>query len=112
MLAHAVTRDVTAVALLAPGATRGDSRIGGTALRTGNVASLGGASPAENVYYINGFNLTNNLNGVAFNHVPFEGIAQQQACRHGLYSFLMPHNNGALGLFAPSKGESEKKKCA
>ena len=73
-----VTRDVTAVALLAPGATRGDSRIGGTALRTGNVASLGGASPAENVYYINGFNVTNNLNGVAFNQVPFEGIAQQQ----------------------------------
>jgi hypothetical protein len=73
-----VTRDVTAVALLAPGATRGDSRIGSTALRAGNVPSLGGASPAENVYYINGFNVTNNLNGVAFNQVPFEAIAQQQ----------------------------------
>lgn len=73
-----VQRDVTAVALLAPGATRGDSRIGSTALRVGNVPSLGGASPAENVYYINGFNVTNNLNGVAFNQVPFEGIAQQQ----------------------------------
>jgi hypothetical protein len=73
-----VARDVTAVALLAPGATRGDSRIGSTALRSGNVPSLGGASPAENVYYINGFNVTNNLNGVAFNQVPFEAIAQQQ----------------------------------
>jgi hypothetical protein len=73
-----VTRDVTAVALLAPGATRGDSRIGSTTLRAGNVPSLGGASPAENVYYINGFNVTNSLNGVAFNQVPFEAIAQQQ----------------------------------
>jgi hypothetical protein len=47
-----VARDVTAVALLAPGAVRGDSRIGQTSLRGGNVPSLGGASPAENVYYI------------------------------------------------------------
>jgi hypothetical protein len=73
-----VARNVTAVALLAPGATGGDSRIGQTALRAGNVPSLGGASPAENVYYINGFNVTNALNGVAFNQVPFEAIAQQQ----------------------------------
>ena len=73
-----VMRDVTAVALLAPGATRGDARIGSSTLRAGNVPSLGGASPAENVYYINGFNVTNNLNGVAFNQVPFEAIAQQQ----------------------------------
>jgi hypothetical protein len=73
-----VRRDVTAVALLAPGATQGDTRIGSTALRAGNVPSLGGASPAENVYYINGFNVTNSLNGVAFNQVPFDAIGQQQ----------------------------------
>ncbi|KQQ40292.1 hypothetical protein ASF61_05825 [Duganella sp. Leaf126] len=73
-----VTRDVTAVALLAPGATRGDSRIGQTNLRAGNVPSLGGASPAENVYYINGFNVTNSLNGVAFNQVPFDAIGSQE----------------------------------
>jgi outer membrane receptor for ferrienterochelin and colicin len=73
-----VLRDVTAVALLAPGATAGDTRIGQTNVRGGNVPSLGGASPAENVYYINGFNVTNSLNGVAFNQVPFDAIAQQQ----------------------------------
>jgi len=73
-----VTRDVTAVALLAPGAVKGDSRIGETNTRGGNVPSLGGASPAENVYYINGFNVTNSLNGVAFNQVPFDAIGQQQ----------------------------------
>jgi hypothetical protein len=73
-----VARNVTAVAMLAPGATGGDTRIGQTALRAGNVPSLGGASPAENVYYINGFNVTNALNGVAFNQVPFDAIGQQQ----------------------------------
>lgn len=73
-----VLRDVTAVALLAPGATAGDNRIGATGSRGGNVPSLGGASPAENVYYINGFNVTNSLNGVAFNQVPFDAIAQQE----------------------------------
>ncbi|TFW30288.1 TonB-dependent receptor [Massilia arenosa] len=73
-----VTRDVTAVALLAPGATAGDTRIGSAGTRAGNVPSLGGASPAENVYYINGFNVTNSLNGVAFNQVPFDAIASQQ----------------------------------
>ncbi len=70
-----VARNVTAVTLLAPGAVFGDSRIGQTGSRNGNVPSLGGASPAENAYYINGFNVTNILNGVAYNQVPFEGIS-------------------------------------
>ncbi|MEO5696768.1 MAG: hypothetical protein ABIQ60_06485 [Burkholderiaceae bacterium] len=73
-----VARDTTAITLLAPGATRGDGRIGQTNSSAGNVASLGGASPAENAYYINGFNVTNIVNGVAFNAVPYEGIASQQ----------------------------------
>ena len=71
-----VARNVTAVTLLAPGAVFGDSRIGQTTSRNGNVPSLGGASPAENAYYINGFNVTNILNGVAYSAVPFEAIAE------------------------------------
>ncbi len=73
-----VVKDVTAITLLAPGATEGDGRIGQTGSRGGNVPSLGGASPAENAYYINGFNVTNIVNGVAFNTVPFEAIAEHQ----------------------------------
>jgi outer membrane receptor protein involved in Fe transport len=73
-----VIKDVTAVTLLAPGAVEGDGRIGQTGSRGGNVPSLGGASPAENAYYINGFNVTNIVNGVAFNQVPFEAIAEHQ----------------------------------
>jgi outer membrane receptor protein involved in Fe transport len=73
-----VIKDVTAITLLAPGAVEGDGRIGSTSARGGNVPSLGGASPAENAYYINGFNVTNIVNGVAFNQVPFEAIAEHQ----------------------------------
>ncbi len=73
-----VVKDVTAVTLLAPGAVEGDGRIGQTGSRGGNVPSIGGASPAENAYYINGFNVTNIVNGVAFNQIPFEAIAEHQ----------------------------------
>lgn len=101
-----VARDVTAVALLAPGATRGDSRIGATALRSGNVPSLGGASPAENVYYINGFNVTNNLNGVAFNQVPFEAIAQQQV-KTGGYGPEYGRSLGGVLAVTTKRGTNE-----
>ncbi len=103
-----VTRDVTAVALLAPGATRGDTRIGQTALRSGNVPSLGGASPAENVYYINGFNVTNSLNGVAFNQVPFEGIAQQQV-KTGGYGPEYGRSLGGVLSVTTKRGTNEWK---
>lgn len=103
-----VSRDVTAVALLAPGATRGDSRIGQTTLRAGNVPSLGGASPAENVYYINGFNVTNMLNGVAFNQVPFEAIAQQQV-KTGGYGPEYGRSLGGVLSVTTKRGTNEWK---
>jgi len=103
-----VARDVTAVALLAPGATRGDSRIGQTSLRAGNVPSLGGASPAENVYYINGFNVTNSLNGVAFNQVPFEGLAQQQV-KTGGYGPEYGRSLGGVLSVTTKRGTNEWK---
>ena len=78
-----VQRDVTAITLLAPGAIVGDSRIGQTGSRAGNVASLGGASAAENTYYINGFNVTNIVNGVTFNQVPYEAVSDQRVSTGG-----------------------------
>ena len=60
-----VARNVTNVALLAPGTTAGDSDFG-------NLASFGGASVAENAYYINGFNVTNFRTGLGFSNVPFD----------------------------------------
>jgi len=66
-----VARDTTSVALLAPGTVRGDAAFG-------NLASFGGASVAENQYYVNGFNITNSFRSLNFSQVPFEAIAEQQ----------------------------------
>lgn len=66
-----VGRDTTSVALLAPGTVRGDAVFG-------NLASFGGASVAENQYYVNGFNITNSFRSLNFSNVPFEAIAEQQ----------------------------------
>jgi hypothetical protein len=60
-----VPRDLTSIALLAPGTTQGDSNFG-------NVPSIGGASAAENAYYVNGLNLTNFRTGVGSSNPPFE----------------------------------------
>jgi hypothetical protein len=60
-----VSRDFTSIALLAPGTTKGDSNFG-------NVPSIGGASAAENAYYVNGLNLTNFRTGVGSSNPPFE----------------------------------------
>jgi len=103
-----VARDVTAVALLAPGATRGDSRIGQTSLRGGNVPSLGGASPAENVYYINGFNVTNMRSGTAFNQVPFEAISSQQV-KTGGYGPEYGRSLGGVLSVTTKRGTNEWK---
>ncbi|MFD2367428.1 TonB-dependent receptor plug domain-containing protein [Pseudoduganella sp. GCM10020061] len=103
-----VTRDVTAVALLAPGAVPGDSRIGQSGSRAGNVPSLGGASPAENVYYINGFNVTNNLNGVAFNQVPFDAIAAQDV-KTGGYGPEYGRSLGGVLSVTTKRGTNEWK---
>lgn len=66
-----VPRDTTSVALLAPGTVRGDAAFG-------NLASFGGASVAENQYFVNGFNITNSFRGLNFSQVPFEAIQEQQ----------------------------------
>jgi len=101
-----VARNVTAVTLLAPGAVFGDSRIGQTTSRSGNVPSLGGASPAENAYYVNGFNVTNILNGVAYNQVPFEGIAEVQV-KTGGYGAEFGRSLGGVVTVTTKRGTNE-----
>lgn len=101
-----VVRDVTAVTLLAPGAVSGDARIGQTGSRSGNVPSLGGASPAENAYYINGFNVTNIVNGVAFNQVPYEGVAEQQV-KTGGYGAEFGRSLGGVISVNTKRGTNE-----
>lgn len=66
-----VARDVSSVALLAPGVTKGDEDFG-------NLASFAGASVAENAYYVNGFNVTNLFQNLNFSEVPFEAIKSEE----------------------------------
>lgn len=60
-----IGRSLTEVALLAPTATAGDSAFG-------NLPAFGGASVAENAYYINGLNITNFDKYLGSAPVPFE----------------------------------------
>ncbi|CAI3804971.1 carboxypeptidase regulatory-like domain-containing protein [Rheinheimera sp. MM224] len=66
-----VGRDISDVALLAPGTVRGDSGFG-------KLASFGGSSVAENGYYINGFDVTNARTFLSYGRVPFDAIGEQE----------------------------------
>ena len=96
-----VARDATNVALLAPGTVRGDSRFG-------NLASFGGASVAENVYYVNGFNVTNIVTGTAFNQLPFEALAEQQVKTGGYGAEFGRSLGGAINMVT-KRGTNEFK---
>jgi len=60
-----VARDITSVILLTPGAVAGDNRFG-------NLPAINGASVSENVYFINGLNITQFRNGLGAVAVPFD----------------------------------------
>jgi hypothetical protein len=64
-----VNRNITSLVLLAPGTTEGDSAFG-------NLASVSGSSVAENVYLVNGLNITNFRNFTGASTVPFEFYEQ------------------------------------
>jgi hypothetical protein len=65
-----VARDLTSVVLLAPGTTGGDNRFGSA--RSSGLPSVNGASVSENVYYVNGLNITQFRNGLGAVAIPFE----------------------------------------
>lgn len=99
-----VPANVTAVTLLSPGAVAGDGAFG-------NLASLGGASVAENAYYINGFNVTNILKGLAFNEVPFEAIGEVQV-KNGGYSVEYGRSLGGVVAVNTKRGTNTWKSGA
>lgn len=96
-----VASDVTAVALLAPGTVKGDTGFG-------NLASFGGASVAENGYYINGFDVTNMRNMLSFADLPFQGIAQQQV-KTGGYGAEYGRSLGGVISLLTKAGSNEFK---
>ena len=94
-----VARDATSVALLAPGTVRGDAAFG-------NLASFGGSSVAENAYYVNGFNITNAFNNLAFAQIPFEAIAEQQV-KTGGYGAEFGRSTGGVVNLITKRGTND-----
>jgi len=64
-----IARNTSAVALLAPGAVPGDTTFG-------NLISFGGASVAENAYFVDGFNLSDFRTGTNPIELPYEAYEQ------------------------------------
>ncbi|HEY0009009.1 MAG TPA: TonB-dependent receptor, partial [Tepidisphaeraceae bacterium] len=72
-----VARDITSVVLLSPGTAAGDTSFG-------NLPSINGASVSENVYYINGLNITQFRNGLGAVAVPFDFIGTVEILNGGI----------------------------
>lgn len=66
-----IARNVTALTLLAPSAVPGDT-VGTFVSQGQSQAAVGGASIGENVFFVNGLNITNFVNGIGATLVPFE----------------------------------------
>jgi len=64
-----VARNTTAIALMAPGTVQSDPGFG-------NLVSFGGASVAENAYFVDGFNLSDFRTGTKPMQVPYEAYDQ------------------------------------
>ena len=94
-----VAQNVSAVALLAPGTTQGDSAFG-------NLISFGGASVAENAYFINGFNVSNFRNGLDPSSIPFEFYDQFEV-KTGAYSAEFGRSTGGVVNATTKSGTNE-----
>ncbi len=98
-----LARSVNAVALLAPGAVKGDN--------FGNdltLPSFGGASIAENGYYVNGLDVTNIRTFLSYAEVPFDAIAQQQF-KTGGYGAEYGRSLGGVVSLVTKRGTNEWK---
>ncbi len=95
-----VSRDVTSVSLLTPGTASSSNYFG--------PASFGGASAAENSYYINGFNVTNLYDSLSFSEVPFQAIDQLDV-QTGGYGARYGFSTGGVTSVNVKSGTNEVK---
>ena len=90
-----VARNITAIQLLAPGTQSGDAAFG-------NLASIGGSSPAENVYIVNGLNTTNFRNFTGSSSVPFEFYDQVEVKTGGYQAEFGKATGGVVNAVTKS----------
>ncbi|MCH1925658.1 TonB-dependent receptor [Shewanella sp. C32] len=96
-----ISQDMTSVALLAPGTTKGDGAFG-------NRASFGGSSVAENSYIVNGVNITGFRNGLAIADIPFSAYEEFQV-KTGGYSAQFGRSTGGVINAVTKSGGNEWK---
>ena len=92
-------RNLAAIQLLAPSTSQGDAAFG-------NQISIAGSSVAENVYYVNGFNITNFRTFVGGNTVPFE-FYQQIDVKTGGYQAEFGRSTGGAVIAVTRSGSDE-----
>ena len=97
-----VARNIESVALLAPGTVSGDLAFGDDKV----LVSFGGASVAENVYYIDGLNVTNFRNGLGGSSVPFEFYEHFQI-KTGGYGAEFGRSTGGVINAVTKRGSNE-----
>ncbi|MGX5202793.1 TonB-dependent receptor [Aliikangiella sp. IMCC44632] len=96
-----VGRNIVDVAMLTPGTVKGDDDFG-------NLASFGGASVAENGYYIDGFDVTNIRTFLNYATVPFDAISQTQV-KAGGYGAEYGRSLGGVTNIVTKSGTNEWK---
>ncbi|MBE2214187.1 MAG: TonB-dependent receptor plug domain-containing protein [Opitutaceae bacterium] len=97
-----VARNQSAVALLAPGTVKGDTAFG----EDSALVSFGGASVAENAYFINGMNVSNFRNGLDPATIPFEAYSQFEVLTGG-YSAMYGRSVGGVVNATTKSGTNE-----
>lgn len=100
-----IARDLTSVALQAPGTTVGDIGFAG-AFKT--LPSFGGSSVAENAIFVNGFNISNFRNGLFGADVPFEFFSNFET-KTGAFSAEFGRSTGGVINATTKRGSNDYK---
>ena len=103
-----VPHDIKSVALLAPGVVMGDADFQDDSESAARLPAFGGASVAENGYYINGFDVTNIRNFLSYATLPFDAIEEQQI-KSGGYSAEYGRSLGGVISLLTKRGTNEWK---
>lgn len=93
-----VRRNLSALARLAPGTISGDSGFG-------DLASFGGATVAENQYYLNGFNISDLRTRLAPATVPFEFFEEFQVMTGGYSAEFGRATGGVINAVSRRGGD-------
>jgi hypothetical protein len=100
-----VEREVTQIALLAPGTTQGDPQFDQSTPGQW-LASFGGASVAENLYVVNGLNITNFRTMLGSSFVPLEFVEEVQVKTGGYEAEFGRSTGGVINMVTKSGSNS------